>query len=358
MLKKFNVASSTGSYQVLIGSNFASTRLSSFGKKSIVDFNVRTLWPQLFDENCIVFESIEENKTFGGVESIIFELRERGVTRASHLAAVGGGIIQDVSTLSASTYMRGVKWEYYPTTLLGMVDSCIGGKSSINVGDFKNLAGNFYPPEKVIIDTSFCKTLEEEQIVEGLFEALKICYADSPKMFEKYLSLVNLSTNLYSLDFKSLVELSLLTKKRFIEEDEFDQGVRLLLNFGHTFGHAIEAATCFKIKHGVAVGLGILIAHELSKAMRLLDDANQATMRLIDHVKQLLILVPGLKANLGCVDPDIFMSKFSSDKKHSADRYVAILFSSNGDLIRHPFEKSLEIDRMIINSFSKMIEQL
>jgi len=358
MLKKFDVASSAGSYEVLIGCDFASSRLYSFGEKSIVDLNVRTLWPQLFDKNCIVFEAIEENKTFGGVESIISGLRERGVSRASHLAAVGGGIVQDVSTLSASTYMRGVKWEYYPTTLLGMVDSCIGGKSSINVGDFKNLAGNFYPPEKVLIDTSFCKTLEEVQIIEGLFEAVKICYAESPKTLEKYLSLVNFSTNLHNLDFKAIVELSLSTKKRFIEEDEFDQGIRLLLNFGHTFGHAIEAATHFKIKHGVAVGLGILIAHEFSKDLGLLDESNQTVFQLIDHVQQLLSLVPGLKDILTCVDPALYMSKFSSDKKHFTDRYVAILFASNGALIRHAFEKSQAVDQMIVSSFLKMIEQL
>ena len=358
MLKKFDIASSAGSYEVLIGGDFVSSHLSSFGNKCIVDQKVSTLWGQLFEHGCIEFEASEQNKTFGGVEKIISELRERGVARASRLAAIGGGIVQDVSTLSASTYMRGVKWEYYPTTLLGMVDSCIGGKSSINVGEFKNLAGNFYPPEKVIIDTSFCKTLEEVQIIEGLFEALKICYAESPSAFQKYLSLINLKKSLYDLDFIALVELSLLTKKRFIEEDEFDQGIRLLLNFGHTFGHAIEAATHFKIKHGVAVGLGILIAYHLSIELGLIDESNQTVMQLIDHVKQLLVLVPELKSIVSFVDPVVYINKFSADKKHTIDNYVAILFGSDGQLIRHSFKKSQKIDQLIVDSFMKMVGQL
>jgi len=358
MLKKFEILSSELSYEVFIGSDFVASHLSSFSNKCIVDQKVSTLWGQLFEPGCILFEANEQNKTFAGVEKIISELRERGVARANRISAIGGGIVQDVSTLSASTYMRGIKWEYYPTTLLGMVDSCIGGKSSINVGEFKNLAGNFYPPEKVIIDTSFCRTLEEVQIIEGLFEALKICYADSQGTFQKYLSLINLKTSLYDLDFIALVELSLLTKKRFIEEDEFDQGIRLLLNFGHTFGHAIEAATHFKVKHGVAVGLGILIAHNLSVVLGLIDESNQTAMKLIDHVKQLLVLVPELKTILSCVDPVVYINKFSADKKHTMDNYMAILFRSDDQLIRHSFDKSQKIDQLIVGSFMRMLESL
>ena len=196
------------------------------------------------------------------------------------------------------------------------------------------------------------------QIIEGLFEALKICYADSQGTFQKYLSLINLKTSLYDLDFIALVELSLLTKKRFIEEDEFDQGIRLLLNFGHTFGHAIEAATHFKVKHGVAVGLGILIAHNLSVVLGLIDESNQTAMKLIDHVKQLLVLVPELKTILSCVDPVVYINKFSADKKHTMDNYMAILFRSDGQLIRHSFDKSQKIDQLIVGSFMRMLESL
>jgi len=181
----------------------------------------------------IYVTAVEGSKSLEQAAPIVAKLRELGAHRRTHLLAIGGGIIQDVATFVASIYMRGIPWSYLPTTLLGMVDSCVGGKSSINVYGYKNLVGNFYPPTEVIIDLDFLRTLNAEQIVGGLCEAAKICYARSAEEFAAYLA-DEPAVNMAPAQAERVVIRSLRGKQWFIEIDEFDQKERLLLNFGHT----------------------------------------------------------------------------------------------------------------------------
>ena len=137
--------------------------------------------------------------------------------------------------------MRGIAWSYMPTTVLAMVDSCVGGKSSINVGPYKNLVGTFHPPKQIDIDPLLATTLASEQIAAGLIEAAKICFCRGPASFAEYLG-QEPGVGMGTQALEHVILTSLLAKKHFIEIDEFDKKERLLLNFGHTFGHAIEGA--------------------------------------------------------------------------------------------------------------------
>jgi len=316
----------------------------------LVDKLVLDLYPYLLSENLISIPAVEKSKSLETVAFVIERLRSLGANRSSHLVAVGGGIIQDMVTFSASVFMRGITWEYYPTTLLGMVDSCVGGKSSINVGQYKNIAGNFYPPEKIVIDTMFCGTLQHVEMISGLCEAVKICFADRGTKFDDYLKLTNNDGLVSEKNLSQIISLSLLTKKEFIEEDEFDTGVRLLLNFGHTFGHAIEGAGDFSITHGVAVGLGMQMAIHISSQLDGEVNDSDRAHKLNDYLTKLLQGVPDLAVKLNNIPSEIFLSKFQSDKKHTSSVYVIIIPDANGFLIRQFINKNNKIEQLLINA--------
>jgi len=351
MSEIFSIASSLKSYEVELNPSSISLGIDTPSDYIVVDGNVHRLWPSLKLNDPIIIEAFEQNKVLSTVGGIVEDLRAKGASRSTELLAIGGGIIQDVSTFSASCFMRGVKWSYAPTTLLGMVDSCIGGKSSINVGQYKNIAGNFYPPEKILIDTQFCKTLSEQQLVEGLCESVKICFAYSEQRFLDYLNLIDLESSLHEIDFNKVVSFSLKTKKKFIEEDEFDNGIRLLLNFGHTFGHALESASEYKISHGVAVGLGMFSAYKQSVLLGLIEEENLLVDLLMRHVRSLLKRVKGLDALIKDLDMQLALEGFKSDKKHLKDEYIAILYGSKSNLVRYKFSKNHYHEQCVLESF-------
>lgn len=350
-----NIVSSIKSYDVTVGIGVAEKALNQHESILIVDQKVRDLYPWLQGHKAIVIEAKEENKTLATVATTIEQLRALGANRHTHVVAIGGGIVQDLSTFAASSYMRGVKWTYFATTLLAMADSCIGGKSSINVGPYKNIAGNFYPPELVLVDTEFCNTLSDEQKIEGLLEAVKICFASDGAAFDKYLAISN-SGNLLKDNnlIAKVIALSLATKKRFIEEDEFDNGIRLLLNFGHTFGHAIEGASDYRISHGVAVGLGMLAAMDFSQGMGWSHQTISRIQSLKIHVRGLLSKVDGLAGNLRELSSKGALEKFRSDKKHRKQEFAVIAIDEMGFLVRRFVPVCPEVEALIINAFENL----
>lgn len=228
-----------------------------------------------------LFEPSEDRKTLDEVQELVKWLVDAQARRGGRLVALGGGVIQDVTAFTASILYRGLDWVFVPTTLLAQADSCIGSKTSINVGGFKNIAGNFYPPSQVIIHPGFLDSLPDVEIRSGVGEMLHFyVYADSP-MLEPIIA-----------DYDSLLEdrgrlapyiaESLRIKKSVIEVDEFDRGERNKFNYGHTFGHALEALTHFEIRHGQAVTVGMDLANYLSRQLGMLDpDADVALHSLI-----------------------------------------------------------------------------
>ena len=321
MSGSIKIKSSLKDYQISISQNDVVYDLSLESETFfLIDSVVASLYYPDKTSKIFTLDAVESNKNFESVVAVIEWLKLEGASRKSRLVVVGGGVIQDLGTMVASVYMRGIDWVLVPTTLLSMVDSCIGGKSSLNVGPFKNIAGNFYPPSQILIFPSYCRTLSNKQFLEGLCEAIKISYASDPAVSLDEFSLLIANKNFDQKNIYDVVFNSLSLKKKIIEEDEFDTGRRLLLNFGHTFGHAIESASKYAIPHGIAVGIGMMMAIDFSRDNH--SDLNSDALYAL--LKQMLELEGTVTVDLEVLEAYALMEAFKADKKHENHSYVII----------------------------------
>lgn len=228
----------------------------------IIDSKVRDLYKEFNNhEKVIVVESIESNKDFLYCYEVIQKILDLNFKKGQTLCAIGGGIVQDIVGFVSSILFRGVDWAFIPTTLLSQTDSCIGSKTSINVKNIKNLLGSFYPPNKILSYAGFLDSLCDKEIKSGIGEIYHYLIPND----------VNAAISLSGLDclknrslLSPYIQRSLQIKKQMIEIDEFDRKERIVFNYGHTFGHAIEAMTKNRINHGMAVTLGMDIANYFS----------------------------------------------------------------------------------------------
>ncbi len=239
------------------------------GKRVVVvtDSTVDNLYPELTNrfEKIIIGEG-EENKTLATASHIYQTLIEMQADREIFLLAVGGGIVTDITGFIASTFMRGVRFGFIATTLLSQVDASVGGKNGVNFGGFKNMVGTFNQPEFVICDTIFFTTLPPREVASGFAEAIKCGVIASIELFDIF---ANYNYSQIMSD-KSLLEKviygSIRIKADIVLEDERESSVRRLLNFGHTFAHAVEKSTR-EFLHGEAVAIGMVMAADMSLAM-------------------------------------------------------------------------------------------
>jgi 3-dehydroquinate synthase len=208
----------------------------------------------------------EEQKNLAGVEKVLAFLQANDATKKTRLICIGGGIIQDICTLACHLYYRGIEWTFVPTTLLAMSDSCIGSKASINFGAFKNQIGAFHAPNTVLICPEFLKTLSNDELRSGYGEILKLFIIGDRAAFLATCEDIE-RFGFLSSRTEEHIYCCLLIKKDFIETDEFDRGVRNILNYGHTFGHALESLTHFEVQHGIAVGVGMDIANWIARCL-------------------------------------------------------------------------------------------
>lgn len=195
----------------------------------------------------------EASKSLENHRALLSEMLKRGFTRSDRVIAVGGGVMGDLAGFAAAVYMRGIDFYNIPTTLLSQVDSSIGGKVAVDMDGVKNVIGAFYPPKKVIIDPDVLNTLSRRQVSAGLAESIKMAATCDKELFEKF----EKSTDLHC-DMDAFIEGSLRIKRRVVEEDPNEKGLRRVLNFGHTIGHAIESAMGGKWLHGECVAAGML----------------------------------------------------------------------------------------------------
>ena len=223
----------------------------------------------------LTLPSGEKSKSFKSLKLILENLASLKFDRTDCVIALGGGMVGDISGFASSTYLRGIDFIQIPTTLLAMVDSSVGGKTAINIPEGKNLVGAFYNPKKVFISLDYLKTLSEKEYKSGLGEVVKYSFILNKKLFrilEENSNLI-LSRNVNILE--NIVYESILTKAKIVTKDEKESGIRALLNFGHTFGHAIEAKNNYKnVSHGEAVVLGMAIASQISYLENLLSKEN------------------------------------------------------------------------------------
>lgn len=196
----------------------------------------------------------ESSKCFENYKMLLSQLVKSSFTRTDCVVAVGGGVVGDLAGFVASSYMRGIDFYNIPTTLLSQVDSSIGGKVAIDFDGIKNVVGAFYQPKKVIVDSDTLKTLDKRQINAGLCEAIKMAATSDKELFE----LIEKSTS-FDNDIDTIIEKALTIKKNVVEIDPKEKGLRKVLNFGHTIGHAIESENNLnKLLHGECVAIGML----------------------------------------------------------------------------------------------------
>lgn len=285
-----------------------------------------------------VFTATEETKTLSGVEAILTILQSHGATRSTQLVGVGGGIVHDVLALAAHLYYRGLDFIYIPTTLLAMCDTAIGGKSGVNFNGYKNQIGAFHPPQRVLIWPGFIDTLSPDAIYSGLGEVVKSMLIQGPDHYRQ------LSDFLQTKPFSSaaltpFIQQSLSTKKKLIEEDEFDQGVRNLLNYGHTFGHAIESVTDYAIPHGLAVVQGMDIANYIAYRLGMLPKER------FDALHEMLQCSFPMQPLV--VTPAELIAGARRDKKATEQRVMMVLLKELGELVRVPVALDAVLEQVL-----------
>ena len=296
---------------------------------ALVDDQVHAFYPGAFahtlpPENVHRIEATEGAKSLDALAPHIEWLLESGFRRDCLLLVVGGGVLQDLSCFIASTLFRGIRWSLIPTTLLAQCDSCIGSKSSINVGRYKNQLGTFYPPHQVLLAFDVLHSLPPDEIRSGLGEAIKLHLIEGEDAVARLRPKLAGSAGDPSL-LREIVWDSLAIKQRFIEQDEFDKGVRNLLNYGHTFGHAYESATDYAIPHGIAVTLGVLTATFFSARLGWVSE--DYFWSLQDWLMPYYL--PYEKTLLGA-DPERILSAMRLDKKNTGDTLGCILTRGAG----------------------------
>lgn len=348
---EIEVKSSFFSYQIKSGENY----LSKIKNRRVIIFDtkVKKRCLELFPNEslCIEIEILEERKNLDSLANILESLAKLGANREDQVIAVGGGALQDLVTLAASIYMRGIQWHFVPTTLMSMLDSCIGGKSSINVGKYKNLVGNFYPPRTILIEPTFLSTLNTLDIASGLAEGIKICYARGPETSLKFESLTNKwKLSQKTSDIQSAIFLSLESKKWFVEIDEFDKKERRLLNFGHSFGHALESATNYSVPHGIGVFIGMYAAILRSNEIPACETLKRY---ILNEISEPAALVPRFQ-----FDTEIFVEAMKRDKKNTEQYQLLILPNASGTLIESKFEINTKNLEMCLKSLISALDEL
>ncbi len=318
-------------------------------KVFVIDNRVLDLYSEklspIFDGSpTYAVSALESTKTVEGVQKLLDWLLEQNCNRSTTIIGVGGGIVQDLVTFTSNIFYRGTSFVLVPTTLLSMCDSCIGAKCGINYGSFKNQLGVIHAPSGVHIIADFLDTLDEVDIKSGYGEILKLAITGSQVAFDELVHQVELN-GLQGPHLLDLVRQSLEIKKVIIELDEYEHDLRRILNYGHTFGHALEALTNHMIPHGLAVAWGIDVINYLQaeREPRLRALYVQAHDFISSHLSFKLDVFPSATE---LVD----MTK--RDKKMSGKILNLALPNSAGELIISP----TELDESLVRTVAKYLQ--
>ena len=284
-----NIKSESKSYPIIIKNEEISElsgRLVSFLQDrkyiAVISEKVEKLYGtqlNIPEENKFILKDGEKEKNFKNYKKILEKALKMKLTRKDAMVAIGGGVAGDITGFAASTYMRGIDFIQVPTTLLSCVDSSVGGKTGIDTGFGKNLIGSFYQPKIVFINPKFLKTLDERQFKTGMGEVVKYSFIEKSCKCDEELNLTNFlsekSEQILARDEKilsKLIEICIKLKISVVEKDEKESGLRRILNFGHTYGHAVEKITKYKkFTHGEAIVEGMKFAFKLAVKRNLID---------------------------------------------------------------------------------------
>jgi 3-dehydroquinate synthase len=277
------------------------------------------------------------------VMEILKFFQKIGVRKNWKVVCFGGGITQDVTTVASNLFLRNVDWYFFPTTLLSMCDSCIGGKCGINFGQYKNQIGVFYPPKKIFIDVNFINTLSEADYINGWGELLKFSLTSDEKFFGE---LKSEKEYIPCARIDEYIHKGLFVKKVVIEEDEFESDLRRVLNYGHTFGHALEAYTHNEIPHGKGVIWGIDVVNYIAWKENLISE------KYYKEIKE-LIKRAFIKNEIHIENPSELFDIIKTDKKVKGNTLSFAMLNAPSHLIVYP----MLIDEKLKKYFYEYLEE-
>lgn len=258
-----NIKTAGGNYPVYIERGSLKKAAELIGAEHkvfiVTDSGVPSVWvdcvrSQFPDADLFVFPQGEASKNLSVYEELVSDMLDCGISRNDCIIALGGGVAGDLAGFAAATYMRGIKYVMIPTTTLSQLDSCIGGKTGLDIEGTKNIVGAFWQPSAVIIDPDVLSTLPEREFAGGMAEAVKAGAIRDPRLFEIF------EKENYKDHVEEIISRSLKVKKDIVENDEREAGERKLLNFGHTLGHALESCSKQHYSHGECVAAGMIAA--------------------------------------------------------------------------------------------------
>ena len=289
----------------VIGETFSPSRIHIVSDSTVAPLYLQKLEQQFtLPVTHTVIPAGEEHKRLTTVEGIYHDLLANGMTRKDLIVALGGGVVGDITGFAAATFLRGVSLCQIPTTLLAQVDSSVGGKTGVDMPEGKNLVGAFYQPRLVLIDPSVLTTLPEQTFADGMAEVVKYGYISNRDILDM------VSAPDYKQNIESIICECVKIKRDVVTIDEHDTGLRMILNFGHTIGHAAEKLGNYvDLTHGQAVAVGMVAAMRLSAFLGNED----LTGRLIEILKHI-----GLPTELKYDREDIYRSLLSDKKKFGA----------------------------------------
>ncbi len=345
IMKELKVNIPHREYNIYIGSNTLSKAdeiISEHlkGKKVaiVTDANVKKLYAKKlgcilngYDTKLITVDAGETSKSLETLQYVYGELLSFDITRADLIVALGGGVVGDLTGFAAATLLRGIGFIQIPTTLLAQVDSSIGGKTAVNLPWGKNLVGSFCQPKAVIIDTETLKTLPDNVLSDGMAEVIKYGAICDKALFEK-LEKISSKKELFE-NIEDIIYNCCNIKREIVEEDEFDTGKRMILNFGHTFGHAIEKANDFqRVTHGMAVAAGMVMASKWGEER---DITPNDIHKRIENILRNFDLPVSFE-----VKKEELLKSVSLDKKSEGENINLILLKDIGNAIIYKTDKS------------------
>ncbi len=333
MEKEMNIKSSLYDYTVTFIDDFH-TQLSKLqgSLTYVIDRNVYGLYKSCFEDipndNIFFIDAIESKKNIDIIMELIYFWKEKGVKKNWKVICVGGGITQDITTFACNIYLRNIDWYFFPTTLLAMCDSCIGGKCGINLGQYKNQLGVFYPPKRIFIATEFLRTLTKADYINGWGELIKFSLTQDKAFYE---ALESESQYIPCEHIAEFIYEGLMVKKRVIEADEFEGDLRRILNYGHTFGHALEAYTNNMIPHGTAVIWGMDVVNYIAAKEGIFSDMDYLRIKR-------LICNEFLQEEIVIDNPRDLYEILSTDKKVKDNTVYLAVPDCISNLIIYPME--------------------
>lgn len=317
----------------------------------LIDKRIRKLWFEDLDSKtpCFEIDANEANKTINSAIRFAEYMESIGTTKANMVYVIGGGIMQDIGAFACAMYKRGIPWTYLPTTLLGMADSCIGGKTGLNHNTTKNLLALFAAPRRIIHFLPFLDTLSRRELIAGYGEALRLHATGGHRFIEQFEAHIDDAIDGSLEALQTIISGSLSVKRAVVEEDEFETSLRRSMNYGHSVGHAIEALTNFAFPHGMGISIGVMVENMIAASRFGLN--SQQAERINKQADKLIDVAA--RSALAAIDFSEINSVLKKDKKTIGNTLKLAVPVSLGEMKFHDFQLDGESQSTIRRAFEE-----